>query len=143
MGTRKLVAENLVQKEAVEESLGDLFACSDKLFPASVQRGPSTILPDGTICDASGGIVTGRDGMPVISNDGLLVLKTSIMQVGGMSISLNDLTIESDGAFHGPNGALIVGDDGLVLTRGDVLMRHDDKPLLTSEGKPILHYDLF
>merc|ERR550537_837962 len=79
----------------------------------------------------------------LISKDGLLVLKTSIMQVGGISVPLDDLTISSDGVFHGPDGSLIVGDDGLVLTEGDVLMRHDGKPLLTLEGKPILQCDVF
>jgi len=208
--TRKLEAENPVQREAGEENVSDLLACSEKLFPVSGERRPSKILPDGTICDASGGIVTGRDGLPVtkdevvlspsggfllcsagylvlrhelqvgndgrllgpddlpvteveqtdkilktddlllnckgfpvISKDGLLVLKISIMQVGGLSIPLDDLTIESDETFHGPDGALILGDDGLVLTKGDVLMRHDEKPLLTLEGKPILQYDMF
>jgi len=83
------------------------------------------------------------NSIPVISKDGLLVLKTSIMQVGGISVPLDDLTISSDGVFHGPDGSLIVGDDGLVLTEGDVLMRHDGKPLLTLEGKPILQCDVF
>jgi len=207
--TSRLEAENLVHTEAAEENVSDLLPCSEKLFPVSGQRRPSKISPDGTICDASGVIVTGRDGLPVtkdevvlnpsggfllcstghlvlrdelkvgdggrllgpdhlpvtevqqtdkilktddllldckgipvLSKDGLLILKTSIMQVGGISIPLDELTIESDETFHGPDGALILGDDGLVLTKGDVLMRHDEKPVLTLEGKPILQYDL-
>jgi len=33
-----------------------------------------------------------------------------------------DLTSKNDGAFHGPDGALVVRDDGLLLTWGDVLI---------------------
>lgn len=32
------------------------------------------------------------------------------------------MTSESDGAFQGPDGALVVDDDGLLLTWGDVLI---------------------
>merc|ERR1712007_386944 len=70
--TRNLEAENLVQKKAAEENVSDLLACSEKLFPVSGQRRPSKISPDGTICDASGDIVPGRDGLPVTKDEVVL-----------------------------------------------------------------------
>jgi len=82
------------------------------------------------------------EGVPVISKDGTLVSKTDVMHVGGMSIPLRDVTIQSDGTLCGPDCKEILGEDGFALTRGEVLMTDNEKPLLTFEGKPILQQDL-
>jgi len=82
------------------------------------------------------------EGVPVVSTDGMLVSKTDVMHVGPISIPLRDVTIQNDGTFHGPDGKEILGEDGFVLTKGEVLMGGDDKPLVTSEGKPIMQHDL-
>jgi len=72
-----------------------------------------------------------------------LVRKTDVMHVGHISIPLDDVAIQSDGIFHDSDGKEILGDDGFALVKGEVLMRHDGKPLLTVEGKPILQHDLY
>jgi len=81
-------------------------------------------------------------GFPVFSKDGMLVYKNDVMQVGHVSVPRRDVTIASDDTLCGPDGQAILGEDGYVLTKGEVLMGHDDKPLLTSEGKPIMQHDL-
>jgi len=128
-------AGHLVLRDELQVGADGLLLGPDDLPVMEMQQTDKILKTDDLLLDCN--------RFPVISMDGLLVLKTSIMQVGGISIPLDDVTISNDGVFHGSDGALIVGDDGLVLTEGDVLMRHDAKPLLTLEGKPILQCDLF
>lgn len=81
-------------------------------------------------------------GFPVMSKDGMLVCETDMMHVGSISLPRCDVTIQSDGTLHCPDGRPLLGEDGFVLTKGELLMAHDGKPLLTSKGKPILQHDL-
>jgi len=81
-------------------------------------------------------------GFPVFSKDGMLVYKTDVMHVGHISVPRRDVTIARDDTLCGPDGRAILGEDGFVLTKAEVLIGHDNKPLLTSEGKPIMQHDL-
>merc|ERR1712206_5228 len=124
---------HLVLRDELQVGVDGLLLGPDHLPVTELQQTDKILKTDGLLLN--------YNGIPVISKDGLST--TSIMKVGVISIPLDDLTISSDGAFHGAGGALIVGEDGLMLTKDDVLMRPDEKPLLTLEGKPILQCDLF
>jgi len=87
-------------------------------------------------------LLLGSKGIPVLSKNNTLNHKTEVMHVGYVSIPLDDVTIQSDGTFHDEYGKEILGDDGFALVKGEVLMRHDGKPLLTFDGRPILQHDL-
>jgi len=66
---RKLEYDQIVQKEAAEEKVNDLLACSEKLFPVSGEGRPSKISPDRAFFDASGGLVSSRNRLPVTKDE--------------------------------------------------------------------------
>lgn len=105
----------------------------DKL-PVKGMRRKNVVTTDGLLLDLN--------GLPVLSTQGCLVKETDMMFLGHHDLPRQDVIVQRDGTLHTPDGEEILGEDGLVLTRGEVLMGDDDKPVLTPEGKPIMQHDM-
>merc|ERR1712007_341357 len=78
--------------------------CSEKLFPVSGQSRPSAVSPDMTILDPSGGVVLGRDGLPVTKGEVVLSPNGDFLLCSaGHLILHNDLQVGDDGSLLGPD----------------------------------------